>query len=79
MILLALALACTDTPQDTQTEETDTDTGDSVVEATPVWVPLDQDPPEDFAELHLFEWDPASSSITYNDGEIGRASCRERV
>jgi uncharacterized repeat protein (TIGR03806 family) len=70
MILLALALACTDTPQDTQTEETDTDTGDSVVEATPVWVPLDQDPPEDFAELHLFEWDPASSSITYNDGVV---------
>ena len=70
MILLALALACTDTPQDTQTEETDTDTGDSVVEATPVWVPLDQDPPEDFADLHLFEWDPASSSITYNDGVV---------
>lgn len=67
-MLLALVLACTDTPQDTQTQETDT--GDSVVETTPVWVPLGQDPPEDLAELHLFEWDPSTSSIAYNDGVV---------
>lgn len=67
MLLLALALACSDKdPQDSQT----TDTGESAVEATPVWVPLGQDPPEDLAELHLFEWDPATSTMTYNEGVV---------
>ena len=65
MLLAALGCTTNEAP-DSMPQDTDT----AAQELGEVWVPMDQDPPSDFAEMNLFSWDPATSTMTFNDGVV---------
>lgn len=67
ILALAVPMGCMDSEPSDSVPDTDTQTEEGLGE---VWVPLGEDPPDDFAEMNLLSWDPATSSMVYNDGVV---------